>query len=92
MNQKFQLKIYYANVNVNLMEENIIQINDRIMINVDVTVKKHHICEKGCIWNPASCSWENKSNLASIVGNSAITCDEIIDAEAKLYDEETKTI
>ena len=56
MNQKFQLKIYYANVNVNLMEENVIQINDRIMINVDVTVKKHHICEKGCIWNPASCS------------------------------------
>ena len=31
--------IYHANVNVNLMEENVIQINDGITINVDVTVK-----------------------------------------------------
>ena len=31
--------ICHANVNVNLMEENEIQINGGIMINVDVTVK-----------------------------------------------------
>ena len=28
------------NVNVDLMEENVIQINGRIMINIDVSVKK----------------------------------------------------
>ena len=31
--------IYHANVNVNLMEEIIVQVNDGIMINVDVSVK-----------------------------------------------------
>ena len=39
MNQKHQQSIYHANVNVNLMEENVIQINGGIMINVDVSVK-----------------------------------------------------
>ena len=32
-------KQYYANVNVNLMEQNVIQINDGITINVDASVK-----------------------------------------------------
>ena len=31
--------IYHANLNVNLMEENVIQINGGITINVDVSVK-----------------------------------------------------
>ena len=39
MNQKHHQSIYHGNVNVNLMEENVIQINGRIMINVDVSVK-----------------------------------------------------
>ena len=30
---------YHANVNVNLMEENVIQIKSGIMINVDASVK-----------------------------------------------------
>ena len=33
-----------------------------------------------------------KKHLASIMDNSAITCDEIIDAESTPYDEDTKTI
>ena len=33
------LKIYHANVNLNLNEENVIQINTGITINVDVSVK-----------------------------------------------------
>ena len=37
MNRK--QSIYHANVNVDLMEENVIQINGRIMINADVSVK-----------------------------------------------------
>ena len=38
MNRK-QQNIYTANVNVNLMEQNVIQINGEIMINVNVSVK-----------------------------------------------------
>ena len=34
MNEKHCQNIYYANVNVNLMEENVIQINAGIMKNV----------------------------------------------------------
>ena len=47
--------MYHANVNVNLMEENINQIKSGIMINVDVSVK-HTIYEKDYICNPATCS------------------------------------
>ena len=43
--------------------------------------KEHRICEKDYIWNHATCSCKNGKYLASI-----------IDAEAKSYDEETKTI
>ena len=45
--------------------------------------KKHHICQKDYIWNPATCSCENGKYLASIIDNSVITCDEIIDAKTK---------
>ena len=47
--------------------------------------KKDHICEKYYIWNPATCSCENRKSIASIIGNSVITCDEKINAEAKSY-------
>ena len=39
MNRKHKQSIYHANVNVDLMEKNVIQINGGIMINVDVSVK-----------------------------------------------------
>ena len=46
--------------------------------------KKHHICKKkDYIWDPVTCSCENGKYLASIIDDSVITCDEII--------EETKT-
>ena len=45
--------------------------------NVIHDYKKHHKCEK----DPAACSCENGKYLASIIDNSVITCDEIIDAE-----------
>ena len=54
--------------------------------------KKHHTCEKDYICNPATCSCNNGKYLANIVDNSVITCDKVIDVEAKSYDEETKTI
>ena len=49
--------------------------------------KKHHICEKGNVWNLATCNYENGKYLASIMDNLVITCDEVI----KSYDKEMKT-
>ena len=46
--------------------------------------KKHHICEKDCVWSPASCSCDNEKYLAGIMDDSAITCDEV----KKSYDED----
>ena len=46
---------------------------------------------KDYVWNPATCIGENGKYLASIMDDSVITCDEMIDAEVKLNDEETKT-
>ena len=40
MNRKHQQNIYHASANINLMERNVIQINGRITVNVDVSVKK----------------------------------------------------
>lgn len=39
MNQQHKKNIYHANVNVNLMVENVIQIKSGLMRNVDVSVK-----------------------------------------------------
>ena len=47
--------------------------------------KKHHICEKDYVWNYATCNCENYKYLASIMDDSAIMCDEIIES----YEEET---
>ena len=34
-------------------------------------------------WNPATCSCENGKYLASIIDDSVITCDEVIEEETK---------
>ena len=47
----------------------------------------HHLYEKDSIWNPATCSCENGKYLASLIDDSVIMSDEIIDAEAKSNDE-----
>ena len=44
---------------------------------------KENQCKKGYFWNPAKCSCEN-DKYAKRIGNSAVTCNEVI--------EETKTI
>ena len=40
--------------------------------------KKHHICEKDYVWNPATCNCENGKNLASIMNDSAIMRDKVV--------------
>ena len=71
------------------MEENVTQINSGITINVDVSVKNIIYVKKiifGIVLHVvANCS-------CSIMYDSAITCDEIIDVEGKSNNEETKTI
>ena len=50
--------------------------------------KKHQTCEKDYVWYPSKCGYENAKYLASIMDDSATTCDEVIES----YNEETKTI
>ena len=86
MNQNLYQKIYHANVNVDLMEK---KYNGDQWWNKDECQyerKKHHVCEKGYIWNPATCSCKNRKYLASIMDDSDFNCGEIIDAA------KTKTI
>ena len=91
--------MYYANINVDLIVENVIQINGGIIINVDVS-KKCPAYEKDHVVNPVTCSCENGNYLANIMDDSAISCDEVKDVgeeaksnvEAKTSGEKTKTI
>ena len=66
------------------MEENVILINGRIMINVDVSVKNVMYVKNitfGILLHVSG------KYLSSIMNDLAITCDEVIET----YDEETKT-
>ena len=45
--------------------------------------KKCHVCEKDYDWNPFTCNSENGKSLASIMDNSAIMCDEVIESNDK---------
>ena len=57
--------------------------------------KKYNISEKDYIWNPATCNCENGKYLASIMDDSTIICDEVINADSKQSltdDYETSTI
>ena len=49
--------------------------------------KKRHVCGKDYVWNPTTCNCENGKYLASIMDDSAIMYNEIIDAEANSNDE-----
>ena len=50
--------------------------------------KKCHVYEKDFAWNPASCNCEKSKYLASIMDDSAIVCDEIIESYLKLSPKE----
>ena len=61
MNQQHLENMFHANVNVNLMKQNISQTTCGITINVGwCERRKHHICEKEYVWNPATCDSENR--------------------------------
>ena len=78
----------HANVNVNLMEQNVIQANGAITINVDASVKNIIYMKKNMFGIQVHIFVKNGKYLASIIDDSVITCDEVIES----CDEETKTI
>ena len=41
--------------------------------------EKHHICGKNYVWNSATCNCESGKHLASIMNDSAIIYDEVIE-------------
>ena len=50
------------------------------MINVDANVKNAIHLKKDYVWNPVTCNCENGQYLASIMDDSAIMCDKIIES------------
>ena len=70
------------------MGKNVIQINGGINNEYRCECKKIHVCKKDYVWDPAACNCKNGKYLASIMGDSTISFDELI----KSYDEEIKTI
>ena len=51
-----------------------------ISVGESVKIRKNIVCtQKSYIWNPATCSCKNSKYVESIVDNSVITCDEIIE-------------
>ena len=84
------------NVNVNLMEYNVTQINGGITINVGESVKSIIDVKKEYVWNPSTCICESGKYLPSIMDDSVITFDKVVepyneDVKAKSTGE-TKTI
>ena len=63
--------------------KNVIQINFGITINVNMSVKNDVYLKKDYIWNPSTCNSENGKYVANIMGDSGISCDEIIELLVK---------
>ena len=61
------------------MEKNVIQIK--------CECKKHHICERDYVRNLAACTCENGKPIASIMDDSGIICDQIIDVKETNFNE-----
>ena len=55
-------------------------------------LEETQVCKNDYIRNPASWSCKNGQYLESIIDDSVITCDEIIDVGATSYDEETEIV
>ena len=70
------------------MQENLIQINCGITVNVNVSVKNFVYMKKIIFGILLHVVVKMQKYLASILNDTAITCDEIIESN----DEETKTI
>ena len=52
---------------------------------MEVAILLMNVCEKDYVWNLATCSCNNGKYLASVMDDSVIMCDEVIES----YNEET---
>ena len=59
---------------------------------VSVKIGKNIMCvEKMISWNPAMCSYQNVKYVGSIIFDSVITCDEIIEKTKTVSTKRTST-
>ena len=82
MNRKQKQNIHHANLNVNLMVEDVIQIKSRIIKNANVSakiLKRRSYFRKDYVWNLTTYTYENGKYLESIIAESVTACDEIIE-------------
>ena len=49
------------------------------------------MCERGYIWNPATCSFKNGKYVRNTIDFSVITCDEIIEKTKAIPTKSTST-
>ena len=49
--------------------------------------KKHKVCEKDYVWNPATCNYENGKYLSSIMDDSMIIYYEITNIKETIFNE-----
>lgn len=55
--------------------------------------KKDLVCKENHIWNPSIFTCEiNNAYMKSLIKDSVVSCDEIIDAVATLYDDTPETV
>ena len=80
MKRKHSPNIYHANVNVNLMEENLIQVNGGTTINVGVSVRNVMYVKKIILGILLRVVVKTGEYLASIMDDSMIMCDEIMES------------
>ena len=73
------------------MKQSVIQINSGIKTNVNVSVKNSCMW-KNYVWNLSTCNCENGKYLASIMDDSAIICDEIIDVKETNFNKKKKKL
>ena len=53
--------------------------------------RKHNVSRKDYIWNPRTCTFENAKYLRSVIGDSVITYDEIIEVTKTILTETVLT-
>ena len=71
---------------------NVIQIKSRtaICVNVSLKIKKIHLCKNDCVWNPSIRFCKTDEYLKSIIIDSVLTCDKVIEKVTKSYNNPTK--
>ena len=79
-------------VNANSIVQHVIQIKNEIKINANASLKKHHTSKKDYSWSPSTFICDKSKYLNSIVDNSLIMFDKIINVTDSASTNVTNTI